>query len=379
MTKLTDVPMDEEVRLATLSRLGLLDTPSERDFDDICKLASDICGTPIALVSLVDRDRQFFKAKVGIDTVETPRDLSVCATTMLGDSVYEIPDTSKDSLTAINPLVNDGVVDMKFYAGAPLKTADGTPLGALCVIDRTPRKLSDDQKRALEVLSRQVMAQIELRLALRESRDRADALAEALQRESVLRNEVDHRVKNSLMQVMALLRLHANRTASDEVKEELKAAEARVSAIAQIHEILHSTNGGTDVDIADYFTRLAGNLRNTAPETIAITTAIPTLRLATAQATSLALIANEFVTNSLKYAFPDSGQGTIRLELLQDESGVVAHFTDDGVGHTGQSSGRGLGQLIMQAAAEQIGAALDWLPGPGTHLEMRFASPLTVV
>ncbi|WP_238364052.1 histidine kinase dimerization/phosphoacceptor domain -containing protein [Mesobacterium pallidum] len=378
MTKQTKVPMDEEVRLATLSRLGLLDTPAERDFDDICQLASEICGTPIALVSLVDRDRQFFKARVGIEATGTPRDQSVCATTMLGKSVFEIPDTTRDSLTATNPLVNDGVVDMKFYAGAPLTTSDGTPLGALCVIDREPRVLTEMQRRALEVLSRQVMAQIELRMALRESRDRADALTEALARESVLRGEVDHRVKNSLMQVMALLRLHANRTPNAEVKEELRAAEARVSAIAQIHEILHSSSGGTDVDIAEYFKRLAGNLRSTAPETVAITTAVPALRLATAQATSLALIANEFVTNSLKYAFPDSGAGTIKLELLEEASGVVARFTDDGIGHTGQSQGRGLGQLIMQAAAEQIGAVLDWLPGPGTHLEMRFASRLGV-
>ena len=210
MTRATDPSQaDEEARLAQLHALGLLDTPREADFDEIARLAAAICEAPMAAVSLIDRDRQWFKAAEGLEVRETPRSISVCAHAMLGDAILEIEDTTQDPITRDNPIVRDGQVDMKFYAGAPLVTGDGLRLGALCVLDRVPRRLSPLQRQALTTLAAQVVAQIALRRALRDSHDTAKRLRAALALHDVLAQEMDHRVRNSLQQVSAFLRLQA--------------------------------------------------------------------------------------------------------------------------------------------------------------------------
>jgi PAS domain S-box-containing protein len=161
------LPENEEARIAALESYEILDTPPEAAFDDLVRLASEICGTPIALLSLVDRERQWFKAAVGLDASETPRSVAFCAHALLGDDVLTVPDAQADDRFADNPLV---VSDphVRFYAGAPLRTPDGFKLGTLCVIDRVARELTQMQKGALEILGRQVEAQLELRARMRE-------------------------------------------------------------------------------------------------------------------------------------------------------------------------------------------------------------------
>ncbi|HEY2796503.1 MAG TPA: sigma 54-interacting transcriptional regulator [Thermoanaerobaculia bacterium] len=157
-----DLPPTEETRLEALRRYGILDTPAESDFDDLVLLASQICGTPIAAVSIVDRDRQWFKARVGLDAAETPREVAFCAHAILGKDLMVVPDAWLDKRFEENPLVTEEP-RIRFYAGAPLITRDGVPLGTLCVIDRVPRQLTPEQERALVALSREVVAQLELR------------------------------------------------------------------------------------------------------------------------------------------------------------------------------------------------------------------------
>jgi diguanylate cyclase (GGDEF)-like protein len=159
-------PPDERTRLEALEAYEILDTLPEQVFDDLTFLAATICDTPIALISLVDRDRQWFKSRLGLDITETPRDVAFCAHAILSpDRLLVVPDAESDVRFAGNPLVADHKV--RFYAGAPLRaTADGTAIGTLCVIDHQPRHLEDRQEKALDALSRQVIGQLELRKAL---------------------------------------------------------------------------------------------------------------------------------------------------------------------------------------------------------------------
>jgi anti-sigma regulatory factor (Ser/Thr protein kinase) len=171
---------DEKARVQALHSYRILDTDPEKAFDDLTILASHICETPVALISLIDSDRQWFKSRVGVEVRETPREISFCAVAIQQPNLFVIPDATKDPRFSSNPFV---VSDPKirFYAGAPFISSDGHPLGTLCVVDVVPRQLNPSQQNALLALSRQVQAQFELRrnlLELRtalEERDRAEA------------------------------------------------------------------------------------------------------------------------------------------------------------------------------------------------------------
>jgi GAF domain-containing protein len=156
------IPENEARRLVALRRYQVLDTMAEQSFDEIVKVAAYIFGTPIALISLVDEERQWFKAKVGLEPQETHRDLAFCAYTMQQNEVLTVADATKDSRFADNALVT-GDPSIRFYAGAPLVTPDGFGLGSLCVIDRQPKVLDAAQKEILQSLSRMVMTTLELR------------------------------------------------------------------------------------------------------------------------------------------------------------------------------------------------------------------------
>ncbi len=158
------IPENEAERLEALRRYELLDTPAEAGFDDITALAAQICEAPIALISLVDAHRQWFKSKVGLAAGETPRDVSFCAHAIDGPDILEVPDALEDERFRDNGLVAGGP-RIRFYAGAPLIAPDGFGLGTLCVIDRVPRRLTPMQRDALARLGRQVVTLMELRLA----------------------------------------------------------------------------------------------------------------------------------------------------------------------------------------------------------------------
>lgn len=157
------MPLDEPERLRALERLGVLDSAPEREFDVLVAIAALVCGVPISLVSLIDHDRQWFKANVGLPGVaETPRDVAFCAHAILEDGIFEVPDTLADPRFADNPLVAIAP-DIRFYAGATLRLSDGAHVGTLCVIDRVPRRLSEKQREALHLLSIAVVQALESR------------------------------------------------------------------------------------------------------------------------------------------------------------------------------------------------------------------------
>src|SRR5215469_11869580 len=177
------IATNEAKRLKVLWQYDVLDTVPEELFDDLTELAARICEAPIALISLVDEDRQWFKSKVGLSVNETSRDISFCAHAIKGQDLFIIPDATKDLRFANNPLVTSDP-KIRFYAGAPLIAPDGEALGSLCVIDKVPRELNSEQQQALRVLARHVMTQLELR---RHAKD----LAEAHKAREATKDELD--------------------------------------------------------------------------------------------------------------------------------------------------------------------------------------------
>ena len=194
-------PANEEARIIALDKYGILDTDPEQSFDDFTLLASFVCRTPIALISLVDEDRQWFKSRVGIDASETSRDIAFCSTAILQSDVFVVPDALADERFRHNPLV---VSDphIRFYAGAPLINEDGYALGTLCVVDRAPRELAPEQKEALKALSRLVLAQLEFRRNLILLKE---ALTDRTKEEHERQKELVH-VQETLMRVMGIRR-----------------------------------------------------------------------------------------------------------------------------------------------------------------------------
>ena len=166
------IPNNDAERLAALREYHILDTGTERSYDDITALAAHICRVPITMISLVDESRQWFKSKVGVDQQQTSRNLAFCAHAILQREPLVVRDAKKDQRFANNALVN-GEPHIRFYAGFPLVNPEGLTLGTLCVIDRKPRRLSADRQKTLQALARQVMALMELR---RVSTHLADAL-----------------------------------------------------------------------------------------------------------------------------------------------------------------------------------------------------------
>jgi len=156
------MPTPDSARVAALEKYAILDTEPEQAFDDLTLLASYVCKTPIAMISLVDEDRQWFKSKIGISISETAREVAFCSIAIQQSDVMVVPDTLQDERFRNNPFV---VADprIRFYAGAPLITEEGYALGTLCVVDQKPREFGADQKEALQALSRLVVAQLEFR------------------------------------------------------------------------------------------------------------------------------------------------------------------------------------------------------------------------
>ena len=210
---------DPEPRLSSLFGYQILDTPAEAGFDDVVRLASIVCETPVALVSFVSFDRQWFKARVGFDACQTPLDQSVCAHVVSERELLVIPDLTKDPRTRDNPLVTSQP-NIRFYAGAPLVTPDEQVLGALCVIDDRvrPAGLTDNQAEALKILARQVMTHLELRRTNKSiENDLSNAVSTADLREQFIA-VLGHDLKNPLAALDAGTRLFLRYSPSSEAR-----------------------------------------------------------------------------------------------------------------------------------------------------------------
>ena len=191
--------MNDAERVSALQKYAILDSEPEQAFDDLTLLASYVCKTPIALISLIDENRQWFKAKIGISATETSRDIAFCSTAIQQPDVFVVPDALQDERFRTNPLVISEP-NIRFYAGAPLINEDGHALGTLCVIDETPRELGADQRTALKALSRLVLMQMEFRRNLMLLKQ---ALTDRTQEEHERERELK-KVQDTLMRVLRL-------------------------------------------------------------------------------------------------------------------------------------------------------------------------------
>jgi two-component sensor histidine kinase len=244
-----------------------------------------------------------------------------------------------------NPLCC-GSPGLRFYAGALLTSDSGLPIGTLCVLDWAPKQLTPLQRDALRVLARQVMAQLDLKRALR--------LAETL------RQEVDHRVKNSLQSLSSLSRLQARAATSDGVRAAFEMMERRIQTVSMLHEQLYKTEAGSRIDLGEYVRNVGNFLGDVAPDNISVETDVETVTVSSREAASVGILLNELAANALKHAFPEERPGTIRFSLRRlDDGRISVGCTDDGVGLTEAKTNGGLGMKIAEAISSQLGGKLD--------------------
>lgn len=224
--KSAPIPENEEQRLRVLQQLNILDTVEEQAYDDLTQLAAQICDTPMALITLIDKERQWFKSHYGIDVRETPREIAFCSHAILGDELFEVEDADLDERFMDNPGVT-GPLHIKFYAGEPLVVNEGIRLGTLCVIDEHARSLTIQQKEALKALARQVTSQLELRLRLFELKQLDEAKDEFI-------SMVSHELRTPLTSIKGSLGLLSNNLHKEQVSPQTN----QLASIA-----LRNTNG----------------------------------------------------------------------------------------------------------------------------------------
>lgn len=350
----------EEERLKELRRYGILDTDREKEFDELVEIASEICEAPVSVVNFIDAGRQWFKAEVGLGVRSTPIETSLCGHVILEGDFVEIPDTLRDERMADNPLCTSDP-GFRFYAGAVLKGSNGLPLGTLCVLDHKPRTLTDRQRRVVTVLARHVMSELNLRLALHE--------------EQMLRREVDHRVKNSLASIGALLSLKARKAPDQAVRRELEEAGTRIRSLSSLHAELHELEAGGRIDLRSLFDRVERDLRSLIPDGVDLSIDVQGAEATPKLANALLLIVNEFVSNSLKHGLED-GEGAISVLVEADEDSWSIACRDNGRATPADAqnamSQSGLGTRVVHSLAASLDASAEWTAA-GDGMQLRVA------
>lgn len=357
-------------RLDVLRSYSVLDTPVEAAFDDIARIASRICDVPIALVSLVESSRQWFKAEVGLGTRETPIDSSMCAYAILQSEMLEVPDARLDPRFANNPLVT-GDVGLRFYAGAVLRTSDGHPLGTACVIDKRPRWLTDHQREALDALARQTMALLELRKAL----IHADAMQKHLRQ---LMTAAGHDLRQPLQSIMMSLEIGKLKSTDPVVIAQMTTGLAATSKLG--HELddlaIASKDIASTVDpikgvisIKELFASLDDAWRPAAERKGLRLRMRPCPRYVVSNLSLLRSILSNLIGNAIKYTA--EGHVVVGCRRLKDELQIT--ILDTGIGieperHADmfgafrkadlKSEGLGLGLTIVRSAVDKLGHKL---------------------
>jgi signal transduction histidine kinase len=395
------IPQDEAERLAALGEYAILDTLREQDYDDIVRLAAQICGTPIAIVNFVDADRQWGKAMTGVDDTEAAREHSFCAHTILGDEVLVVEDTQADERFHDNPMVL-GDPQLRFYAGAPLRTDAGLALGSLCVADRQPRRLTSDQEAALRALARQVLARLEVRrLALALERQNAELRTLDRLKDELVAN-VSHDFRSPLTAIMGFAELLERAERPEERQEFLAAvlgsAEHLLRLVDDLLFVGQLRSGALeleleDLDLGALAAEVASSFSPEAARTgVTLTvdaTPVPSVR---ADPVRMRQLLTNLISNAVKFTPAggsvavdvDAGDGSVVLAVRdtgvgipeQDLSRLFDRFFRADVATNGPIGGIGLGLSIVKGVADAHGAAIDVTSAPGAGTSVVVELPL---
>lgn len=370
------LPHNEHERLQELYKSNLLDTGPEPDFDEIVQLASRICNVPISLITLIDAGRQWFKARTGINIYETERGISFCSHAILQDDIMEVKDASKDDRFSDNPFVTQEP-NVRFYAGVPLVTDKGYKLGTLCVIDKTPRVLDEDQTFGLKVLAKQIIKLIELR-------SRNQELQHLINTQNRITSIIAHDVRNPLAALKAIIELQTSGALSEEETMEMLEMSSK-QLDSTIEMVANVTDWGrlqmkvqrlqklpvvlrTLVDQVLVNHTLTANLKHNT-----IQNDVPEQMVVQTEQQALQFIVRNLISNANKF----TEHGSITISAQQTENRTKLKICDTGIGMpqekvkalfesnknfstpgTQNEKGSGLGLLLIKEFLDKIGGQI---------------------
>ncbi len=393
------LPKNEAARQQSLDELQILDTLEEQAYDDLTFIAAQICQTPIALVSLIDRDRQWFKSHHGLDARETPRELAFCAHAILDDHAFVVEDSLKDERFHDNPLVTGGP-NVKFYAGAPLILRNNIRVGTLCVIDDHARPFSEMQRKALEALARQVVALLELRLQLQ-------ALTRLDHTKDEFISMVNHELRTPLTSINGSLSLIRNQVTGEIPPQAMQLidvayrnGERLLNIVNDILDVSKLEADKMEMDMCSFdvqqFLQKAIELNRPYCEAYGCILELrPIDSNSSAQIKGdenrLLQVMNNLISNAAKFTHASD---TVEIYFLQKDDHVQVGVTDHGPGipqenmkdlftkfkqlskdSNAKAPGTGLGLNICKLIVEQHGGNIGCESVPGKHTTFQFTLP----
>ncbi|MFC6997685.1 sensor histidine kinase [Rufibacter roseus] len=390
------LPANEPERLRLLQEYDILDSLPEKDFDEITRIASQLCQTPIALISFIDCDRQFFKSKVGLDVVETSRDVSFCAHSILNpEEVLVVHDTRKDERFAQNPFVLNPP-HVTFYAGAPLVTSEGIALGTLCVVDQVPRTLEQSQIDALRALANQVVAQLELRKKLAQLNEREKKLQLANEQLDNFASIVSHDLKAPLNNIVGIAKNLEENYAAGMPPEAGQSVRLLHVAASRLREMVNgvleysrvtelSPKQSSSFNLSDMVSEVVEIL--SPPQNINVVYPKDLPRITTSK-TALQQIFLNLLSNAIHYN--DKALGTVEVQFVDQPTNYEFTVIDNGRGipqtqqkrifrlfqtfrrSKNDNVGTGIGLSTVKKLVEKLGGEVNICSEPGQGTTFSF-------
>lgn len=393
-------PANELERIADLNEYDILDTLPEKEYDDITRIAADICGTPISLLTLVDTDRQWFKSRVGHDSTETGRDVAFCAHAILDpERILEVGDASKDERFFDNPNVT-GAPHIAFYAGVPLVNSRGAAVGALCVIDQQPRTLSEPQRLTLRALARQIVAYLEVRRLNRQLALQQQQIEKVNLDLSRFAHVVAHDIKSPCSSMAMGIALIRDKYATRMNKEGLMfldiLEETSMRAIGMVNGILEHTQAINKTGISKerfLFGALFEEVKKlmVIPADFLITSSGDNVEVYSSKYILIQILMN-LCNNAIKYNDKDKGLISVSVEregnqyhfsvkdngqgiAEKDQQSIFDLFSTLGVTDRFNHKGTGIGLSTVQRLVEKLDGTIKVISAPGMGSSFEFTIP----